>query len=700
MPPAKQTLIVYNFDDEYADDRTLAELPYIHLHGCVTWPTIGFVFSREEYIRQITAINPWMTVLSQFIRSEPFIVAGSSLDEVDLDFYLAHRSTVSARDDRGPSIRVEPYPDNVTRNDCANHGMLLFVGTFLDFLNYCEGALPHRPTPHELIPAETVKIVPEGVSKTAALAFLSDFELVPGTELVNVGASRFLYGHAPSWSDLESGIDISRLPSQKIINDIEKRLDPSSNEPKLLIIREATGTGKTTVLRRCAYELAKRGHRVLNCSALSRVEVAPTASIIDLMDEPLVLIVDNFADQVSVFAELVDTLEKKDVVVLAADRTYRFRYIQQALSGVSYTEYNDLALRPLDVERLIDNYVKFGLVGAKPALKNKNEFARRVSNDPIAVACSRILNDFRPLDKIISEIWSESTQVEKDRYLIAALAQHCFRGGVRYDVLASAVARPGLKDQLRKDHVLPLAFYDDRSASFLIPQNATLAQRVLTTASQDNRPRLLEACVALANQIAPRVNRKTIRGRSPESRLAGRLFDFDSVAGDLLKDLAFEFYQRTQDAWQWNSRYWEQLALLHLAKYFVAHTSSDLSDLNFAAQHARHAVAIEHHPLPLTTLGKILLAQMGVRGFSLSASYAEAYEKLTEAIQLEKSWSRKAIQPYVTLFRGTTEYVLQKGVLSMKQIETIQALAKDAEKIFGRDPEMQDVLGGLRTALR
>jgi hypothetical protein len=72
---------------------------------------------------------------------------------------------------------------------------------------------------------------------------------------------------------------------------------------------------------------------------------------------------------------------------------------------------------------------------------------------------------------------------------------------------------------------------------------------------------------------------------------------------------------------------------------------------------------------------------------------------LTEAISLEKSWSRKAIQPYISLFRGTTDFVIRKGVLSMKQLEAIQNLAKEAEKTFGRDQEMQEALAGLRQVL-
>jgi SIR2-like domain len=689
---AKQTLLSYNFDDEYEDDRSLAELPLIHLHGDVTRPVAGYVFSREEYIRQITVINPWMTVLSQFIRSEPFIISGSSMDEVDLDFYLAHRTKTSARDDRGPSIRVEPFPDEVTRNDCERHGLLLFIGTALEFLHYCEAAIPHRPTPYELVPQESQKLMPEGVSKQVALSFLSDFELVPATERENSAASRFLYGHSPSWGDLASNADIPRPMTGALINEVESRLKVDSNEPRLLLIRESTGTGKTTVLRRCAFELAQRGVRVLNCSALSRVEPMTTASVIDLIDEPLVLIVDNFADQVTVFRDLLDRIEKKDVVIVAADRSYRFRYIIQALSGAPYSLFNGLPLRLTDCEGLIANYVGHGLVGSRSAIRNKRDFIKKIVDDPVAVACSRILNDFHPLDKIITDILSDSTDLQHRRYYTAALAQHCFRGGVRYAILSGAVAKDGLSAQLGRDHALPLAFFD-RTNSFVVPQNSTLAQRVLSLASETDRDLLLEIFVGLANQIASWVNRKTLKRRSPEARLAGRLFDFDSVTDELLKDKAPEFYQRTQTAWQWNSRYWEQLALMHLAQYFILpNTQKGRQALTDATQHARHAVAIENHPLPLTTLGKILLVQMTVTGFSLAATYTEAYEHLTNAIFLEESWSRKAIQPYILLFRGTADYSAHGGALSKRQSEKLVDLVQEARNRWGHDSDMTTAL--------
>lgn len=73
--------------------------------------------------------------------------------------------------------------------------------------------------------------------------------------------------------------------------------------------------------------------------------------------------------------------------------------------------------------------------------------------------------------------------------------------------------------------------------------------------------------------------------RSPEARLAGRIFDADKIVKPLLGSAAEDFYVSVQKQWEWNSRYWEQRALL----------AAD-TDLHIALQYARYAVAIEFHP--------------------------------------------------------------------------------------------------------
>jgi hypothetical protein len=693
---ARQKLIPVHYNDEYIESQNKAELLLIHLHGLVTMPSKGYVFSRDQYVNQIVKINPWMTVLSQFMQSEPVIIAGTSLDEVDLDYYLAQRSAITSRGDRGPSILVTADDDSVSKEMCKRHELIHFIGWSADFFKYCAEVLPRPPTPEELVPVEIRNLLPVGLSEAARMSFFADFELVPASSNRTAG-SRFLYGHSPTWSDLEANLDIAREIVPSIILDIERRLRDPSEQARLGLILETPGAGKTTLLRRVAFELSKRGVRTLICSALSRID-SSTASIIDLIDEPIVLIVDNFADQVTAIKELLLRMEKKDVVIVGAERSYRSGYLKQVLADTSYRLWSHLPLQRIEVERLVDSYAAHGVVGDHLALKspdNREMFSKKLAGDTIAIACCRILNDFRPLDRIVEDIVSDAKQHELDRYLCAAIAQHCFMGGVRYEVLIAAINAVGIKDQLEKQNPLPLTFFDAAN-SFVIPENSVIAELVLNKVAADDKERLLRVFVALAREIRPRVNRQTIRRRTAESRLCGRLFDYDDVTAKFLGEQAERFYAETQGAWQWNSRYWEQVALLNLSLFRrFQHNENGIAALEKAVQHARHAVAIELHPFGLTTLGKVLMTQMLVKKYAMTPIYREAFDKLSKAIELEASWSRSAVQPYATLFSGTIKFLECRGVLSEKQKNKLRALLDAATVRLSREPEVQDLIASL-----
>jgi hypothetical protein len=366
-----------------------------------------------------------MVTLTQFLLAEPFIIAGTSLDEVDLDYYLAHRTAVTARDDRGPSILVEPNADAVTENDCQRYNLLLFRGTTEEFLDYLSIQVPERPTPIELIPQETRRLLPDGVSKAAALSFSADFELVPGIVRQSGGPSRFLYGHMATWQDLAGDIDISRPTTGQITCKIDALLKNPIAGGKIVLLSDETASGKTTVVRRCGFELATKGVRTFVCSPLSQIEPLSTSSIMDLIDGPIVILVDNLADQVAAISEPAQRLEKKDVVFLCAERAYRFRYLAQSLSGIKFGRIDGQKLRIIDAERLIDLYVGYGLLGAPTAVSKRKEFAASIASDPIAVACCRILNDLRPLDRIVDSLTKATSPRDLTRYTTAALAQHC-----------------------------------------------------------------------------------------------------------------------------------------------------------------------------------------------------------------------------------------------------------------------------------
>ncbi len=274
-----QRATTFNYQDPYVESGSLLDVPIIHLHGWVRSPNQQYVFSASEYARQISSINAWMVTLSAFLAVEPFIIAGTSLDEVDLEYYVAHRTAVTPRSDRGPSIFVDRSPDAITKQYCDAHGMLLFEGDAVEFFDYLDKHVPHRPRPIELVDISLRDLLPESIPARDAMSFGSDFELVPahlqGTSQ-KIISSRFFYGHPPSWPDLADSLDIGRDATTRVVAEVDRCLNPS--EPhRIVLLMESTGSGKTTILRRAAFDFANRGINVIMCSALSSVEPTRTA---------------------------------------------------------------------------------------------------------------------------------------------------------------------------------------------------------------------------------------------------------------------------------------------------------------------------------------------------------------------------------------------------------------------------------------
>jgi hypothetical protein len=687
-PGARQNAVTFNFSDEFTDAVDPLELRLIHLHGVASRPMDGFVFSREEYVRQTQKINPWMVILSQLMSSEPFIIAGTSLDEFDMDFYLAQRSHHTARTDRGPSILVEPYPDSVTRSDCKRYALELFEGDLLEFLSYIDREVPDRPSPSELIPPSSRNLLPDSTPPGDVLRFFADFSLVPGRATPTESTAQFLYGHEPTWNDLASNADTPRAATNSLLETASNFfIRPNSSHGVILALDDA-GTGKTTVLKRTGFEMAASGSIVLQCSALSRLEPESTARAISSMHGPVVLLVDNFADQAFAISEVLSRLRKADVAVIGAERAYRLGYLENALIGNNVVLVGDFGLSISEARSLIQPYIDLGLLGTN-LHRDPMSFAERILNDPIAVACCRIMNDFRPLDRIIHSLISAGDADARRRYLVVALSEHCIRSGLRGEIISSIGASSGLQSQFSSNHPLPLTYYDEEK-QFVVPLNSSVASRVLRYYSENDVNELFSAFVELSSAIAPWVSLSAIRSRAPEARLAGRLFDYDQVVNSFLGDRSGDLYTEIQPLWKWNSRYWEQLALYRLdrAIQLAGDRAAASQEVTLATQHARHAVVLQRHPLSLTTLGKVLLSQFDLNLDAPQALYTEAYERIREAIRLEKSWSRYMVQPYLVLFRGTAAYLSINETLTGRQRENLKLLIDQALGDLQHSPEL------------
>ncbi|MFN3815619.1 SIR2 family protein [Brevundimonas sp.] len=684
LGPLQQTAPAH-YTDTYSDARTLESLQVVHLHGYARQPEKGYVFSRAEYAANMADSNAWMTVLAEVMPVEPFVVAGTPLDELDLEYYLAKRTSTSPRQDKGPSFLVEPFPDNHTEQECINRGLILYHGSLSSFVDEIDALTPQRQSPGELVSPDTRNLFDDEMPNDVVLSFANDFDPVPtSAPASSSNAIKFAYGNPPDWSDLEGHWDVGRTLTARAVGHVEAMLKGTVAE-RVLVIEDVSGVGKTTVLRRLAYRFSQQGVVTLNCSALSRIEPATTVRAINSIPHPLLIIVDNFADQAQSINNVFELSKRRDIVFVGAERSYRHNHIQRSFGGSPYTTISGLGLSRAEAGQLVDLYERRGLVGNSEALSNKARFVSIIESEPVAVACCHILKDMRPIDRIVDSTFAEVGDIERNRYLVAALAQVCFPGGARYEVLAAASNTANWDRQFEPSHPIPLAYFDP-ARSFVVPLNRTMAERTLERAPKEAVSTVFRR---LATAIAPRVNRETIKRRSPEAKLAARLFDYEDIIKKYLGAAeAGAFYDAVRPAWRWNSRYWEQLALYNLSRYRGNNESEFMDN---AVQHARHALSIERHAHSLTTLAKMLFAQMVDRRYSREKAFGEAVNYLQEAISVERHRGRASVHAYVNLFRGAISFVESGGELGDDQFETISRLLKDAKEYFPGDRELRDL---------
>ncbi len=676
----ESSLEVGIFSDDYFDVAPETRCSIIHLHGSVEQSARGYVFSHTEYARQMTRPNPWMTTLLGLMRTETFIVAGTTLEEIDVTYYLEQRSGRSIRGDAPPSILIEPNPNRLTEMLCERHEFYLFEGTVLDFFEQLEkqtsGQVDFWPDHADDGLSEL------SLSRAARLKFSTTFELVPRVPLPGGDSMRFLLGAEIGWHMLKEGADIPR----EIYTDVRtKILDIlHSDHCRILLISDKPGSGKTALLRRLAFDLRANIGNVFFHTGNFYCEIDLAVKIIDGLQGSCVVFIDNLADAINDFSLFMPKLQRRDIIVVCADRDYRIPYIEAAFTAENF-DHIDNFLDPTrnEIKRLLSVHIEHGLSTVAEA--DQRNLAKLRGDEPMSVACCRIQNNFKRFDKIVRELLSECDRNEQLAYTTIALARYCVASGIRRHILSTISCFDAVEHLFSSSASLPVKYSDVKSL-FVVPRQTVVGETVLKLAATQDKHDLLSIFVDLVNSLNPMVNPHTIRIRSPESRLVGRLMDFDSIVKRFIDEHAEEFYEEVKTGAEWNSRYWEQLSLMKLDRFLSS--PGDAFLLQESLQHARSALTRESHPFSHTTLAKVLFQAMRADSRLRDEYFNEAWQHISEADEIESRWRKRGAALFVVAFTGVVSFVEMGGMLSGNQHQKLRDMISTTYGLTLRDKRL------------
>lgn len=657
----------FNFNELYKEITPESIHSIVHLHGDVAKPSSGYVFSHTEYAHQMARANSWMLTLTQLMKSEPFIVAGTTLDEIDVQYYLQQHEGVSPEGGiNASSILIEPFPNRLTKKVCRDHNLILFEGTTLDFLNSLQSEFTDFHNPFSSFGPQNE--YPTRLSAQEKVLFESSFEKVRASVAASKDGTRFLLGAPLTWELIQSDADIPRSAISSVEREIDKSL---KGESQGVVYLADPGSGKSALLKRVAFRASQKYRNVFFYSNSEKIGEEKAAEIFSSFNGDVVVFFDDVADSASYLVGILHAIKKSNICFICIERSYRKPYLSDALVEQDVeVRFLDLDVTKPEAKKLLKKNEECGLsdVSQKSELVRNSAMAEVLKN-PIAIANCRIQNNFLAFDQIVRGMLADSAPDELKFFVLAALARYAYAGGVSKAVLHSI---PGRGSFTQVDNIycrFPVVAAAG-APGYVVPARAAVSERVLEVLRNTNPELLLDCLVELCNRLAPRVNRDTVKSRTPEAKLSGGLMDFDRTVQRFINDQAEAFYQRIAEDWDWNSRYWEQLALMRLSRFLE--DNSDPFLLQEAIQNARYAYSIDEHPLSLTTLAKALFTALDTGTGDRDSVFAEGWNLIYKAIQIEKGWTRVKPTAFIVAFKGVRAFFEKGGQLSGQQADELR----------------------------
>lgn len=605
-----QNPVFKNYKDPFDSKKDYDDVHLTSLHGNVRKDSDGFIFGAKDYATAMRENLSWHIKFSEDFSNGSFIFIGTQLAETDLTYYATYRQQCCTKKNAWNNIDsflVDPNIDDVVRNAMKANGILCINSTAEAFFEWLDNNVDSRKRLSDLMLEKLPKIAKytSDISKTSYIRFQTQFKQIDITEhdpVPDPELHDFFFGDAPIWWDIQKKNDALLT----VINDCRTHLISDLNNEIPVIVGSA-GCGKTTALKRIAYDFAASKWQVHYFEDEAHIDVdAATKVIRSTKGSNVLIVVDDAADHIDQIDSLIRKLDltKLKLRFLLAERENR---LERILTGATTSQIKPIEMNWLndkDIQQIIDKLVDKDKLRELRGKSNGEmiDFFKMHADKQLLVAMKEIAGGGK-FDKIlVKEFMDISSDLARKVYASVALC-HSQRISVSQNVILRALAPdfnlPALVEMINKGSLRKVVLSKNGRLS---TRHILIAQHLLRThdlSEKLSRKLKAELLINLMIALAPLVNQNELIKGSPEALLVKNFMDFDHIENVMGKDenSINRFFTEIKDFYSWNSKYWVQRGLFESTRKHFAD----------AIDYANYAASLDDHFTIRNTQGTIYL---------------------------------------------------------------------------------------------
>lgn len=302
---------------------------YIKLHGCVRNTDGEIVFSNKQYVDSMLHSTDYrFSCFAQDMQVENFVIVGTEMNEINLDYYLELFSSVSGKTVHGQLFFINPNPSILFKANVQKTGAIIIPWNTQEFADH----IIKLNQPH-IINAGSIEIKD---FLDVREKFKNEKEYFGGYK------SELYFGNYPCYKDIVFDWDFTNPCVADIINHVQN-LNIKKPTRCMFALYGKAMSGKSLYLKRIAISLIKDNYLVYEfCGKEFDIEYF-AKSINYVTDTNIVLIIDNASFYYREIATLMRFFpSEKNLTVITASRSYQ--HFRKRYCLVSESWFNEILI--------------------------------------------------------------------------------------------------------------------------------------------------------------------------------------------------------------------------------------------------------------------------------------------------------------------------------------------------------------------